>query len=149
MPQENPCLHCGACCAHYRVSFYWREADPSQGGTVPPELTDELPPYFNCMKGTNQSVPRCIALKGRVGGCVHCAIYDNRPSPCREFGIHWHLGKLDAAPEELARCNAARAAWGLPPLTLAAFEAGRTRPVMPMHHRHVPLTHHNHHVHNS
>jgi Fe-S-cluster containining protein len=21
----NPCLSCGACCASFRVSFYWRE----------------------------------------------------------------------------------------------------------------------------
>ena len=23
----NPCVTCGACCAHFRVSFYWAEAD--------------------------------------------------------------------------------------------------------------------------
>ena len=27
----HPCLTCGACCAHFRVSFHWSEADPDQG----------------------------------------------------------------------------------------------------------------------
>ncbi|HTX79683.1 MAG TPA: YkgJ family cysteine cluster protein [Longilinea sp.] len=129
-------MYCGACCAHYRVSFYWRETDPSQGGTVPPELTDDLPPYSNCMKGTNQPSPRCIALEGTVGGCVHCAIYDNRPSPCREFGIHWRSGKSDAGPEDLSRCNAARAAWNLPPLAPATPQRDKRRPVT-LNRRHV------------
>ncbi|THB82127.1 YkgJ family cysteine cluster protein, partial [Pantoea allii] len=22
---SNPCVSCGACCAHFRVSFYWAE----------------------------------------------------------------------------------------------------------------------------
>ncbi|MEG6657786.1 YkgJ family cysteine cluster protein, partial [Pseudomonas aeruginosa] len=25
MSTDNPCLTCGACCAHFRVSFYWGE----------------------------------------------------------------------------------------------------------------------------
>jgi len=36
---DNPCLSCGACCAAFRVSFYWREADGGEsGGAVPPAL---------------------------------------------------------------------------------------------------------------
>ncbi|MLR39642.1 YkgJ family cysteine cluster protein, partial [Salmonella enterica subsp. enterica] len=23
----NPCMTCGACCAYFRVSFYWAEGD--------------------------------------------------------------------------------------------------------------------------
>ena len=25
--EPNPCIECGACCAYYRASFYWAEAD--------------------------------------------------------------------------------------------------------------------------
>ncbi|RBD09468.1 YkgJ family cysteine cluster protein, partial [Xanthomonas oryzae pv. oryzae] len=25
----HPCLTCGACCAYFRVSFHWSEADPA------------------------------------------------------------------------------------------------------------------------
>ncbi|WP_142908916.1 CxxCxxCC domain-containing protein, partial [Klebsiella pneumoniae] len=27
MSNLNPCMTCGACCAFFRVSFYWAEAD--------------------------------------------------------------------------------------------------------------------------
>lgn len=33
-PENNPCVSCGACCAYFRVSFYWAESE-SGGGTVP------------------------------------------------------------------------------------------------------------------
>ncbi len=116
MVRENPCLDCGACCASYRVSFYWREADEAQGGLVPLELTEDLTPLRRCMKGTNQKRPRCIALEGEVGVRVRCTIYERRPTPCREFGVTWENGALRASEGELARCSAARAAWGLLPL---------------------------------
>ena len=38
----HPCLTCGACCAYFRVSFHWSEADPALGGRVPFELTAPL-----------------------------------------------------------------------------------------------------------
>lgn len=50
--QDNPCMHCGACCAYFRVSFYWAEM-VSGGGVVPDELTEPLTPFLSCMKGTN------------------------------------------------------------------------------------------------
>ncbi|MFP4323197.1 MAG: YkgJ family cysteine cluster protein [Anaerolineales bacterium] len=113
----NPCLTCGACCAHFRVSFYWSEADPAQGGTVPAEMTQPLPPLRRCMRGTDALQPRCIALEGDIGHAVRCTIYAQRPSPCREFALDWTPdGQLHYTPEDLARCTAARAAWGLPPL---------------------------------
>ena len=62
----NPCLRCGACCAHFRVSFYWAEADPSRGGTVPADLAEDLTPVLSCMKGTNQARPRCAARRDRA-----------------------------------------------------------------------------------
>ncbi len=114
---ENPCLRCGACCAKYRVSFYWGEADEAQGGAIPIELTEELTPFRRCMKGTNRRQPRCVALEGEIGVSVRCAIYEHRPSPCREFGVQWESGHLYTEEADLKRCNEARAARGLPPLS--------------------------------
>jgi Fe-S-cluster containining protein len=63
------------------------------------------------MKGTNQSNPRCIALQGVIGERVSCMIYERRSSVCREFDASWAHG----IPHE--RCDTARAAWGMPPLS--------------------------------
>ncbi len=41
MSEINPCMTCGACCAYFRVSFYWAEADDA-GGLVPSALTEPL-----------------------------------------------------------------------------------------------------------
>ncbi|MDK7055560.1 YkgJ family cysteine cluster protein, partial [Escherichia coli] len=83
MSEINPCMTCGACCAYFRVSFYWAEADDA-GGLVPSALTEPLTPFLRCMSGTNQRQSRCAALSGDIGDAVHCTIYENRPSPCRE-----------------------------------------------------------------
>ena len=127
MRRVNPCLSCGACCAHFRVSFYWGEADPAQGGTVPPEMVEDLTPFRRCMKGTNQKEPRCIALEGEIGQRVRCSIYDRRPTPCREFGVDWSNGMLLFNAEDLERCTKARAEWGLPPLTEELSKPRRPR----------------------
>ena len=107
---DNPCLRCGACCAHYRVSFYWTEADPFLGGSVPPELTVPLNHTRAAMQGTLHAPVRCVALDGRIGDTVSCTIYARRASPCRELEP-W---EEDGRPNE--RCNKARSAHGLPPL---------------------------------
>lgn len=112
MSAEDLCLTCGACCATFRVSFYWGEAEASLGGVVPIELTEKLNDFRRVMRGTNQPRPRCIALEGDVGHCVTCTIYPNRPTPCRDFPVSWSNGE---ANEE---CDKARSAWGLPPITL-------------------------------
>jgi uncharacterized protein len=77
------CQTCGACCAAYRVSFYWAEADDAPGGTVPVALTQRLSPHLRCLQGTNARPVRCVALRGVVGEQVDCSIYAQRPSPCR------------------------------------------------------------------
>jgi Fe-S-cluster containining protein len=100
----NPCVSCGACCATYRVSFYWSEADPFLGGRVPPELTEQIAPTRLAMQGTNQKNPRCVALNGEIGCAVSCTIYEDRSSTCREF---------EAGSEG---CQKARHAHGLPDL---------------------------------
>lgn len=74
-PSDNPCISCGACCAYFRVSFYWAEAE-SGGGVVPQHLTEQITPFMSCMQGTNQKQnTRCTALEGTIGKCVSCSIY--------------------------------------------------------------------------
>ena len=107
---SNPCLQCGACCAVFRVSFYWSEAEPFLGGSVPAELTEPVNPQRVAMRGTTCSPVRCVALQGQVGEAVSCNIYPQRPTPCRE------LGPWDAAGQPDEKCTRARAAHQLPPL---------------------------------
>lgn len=107
---DSPCLNCGACCATFRVSFYWGESDAVTGGLVPQRLTEQVTPHISCMQGTNQRSPRCVALMGEIGEGVRCTIYENRSSTCREFPFHGESG-LDS-PD----CQKARALHGLPPL---------------------------------
>lgn len=106
----NPCTACGACCARFRVSFYWGEGDDAPGGWVPVRWTEPLGPHRVAMRGTNARQPRCEALAGTLGQQVGCTIYAQRPSPCREFAWHGELGQRNE------RCNAARAGIGLAPL---------------------------------
>jgi Fe-S-cluster containining protein len=100
MSQE--CLDCGACCASFRVSFYWGETDMHPDGIVPDVLTLPVSHYHTCMRGTEKKPPRCVALVGEVGRAVSCSIYTQRSSTCREF---------EAGTEA---CNKARTLHGLP-----------------------------------
>lgn len=106
----NPCVSCGACCAYFRVSFYWAEAE-NGGGVVPSSLTEQVTPFLSCMQGTNRKTPRCTALEGNIGQSVSCSIYLNRPSACREFDMS---GEHDTPNEA---CDRARAHYGLPALS--------------------------------
>jgi len=126
-PTENPCLTCGACCARFRVSFYWAETDAVKGGKVPFVLTEQITRFRLCMQGTNQKSPRCVALKGVIGKRVTCTIHATRPSTCREFGVHLEGGKVCVTRAELERCNQARAAWGLSPLPSSLIERNKSR----------------------
>ncbi len=107
----NPCITCGACCAQFRVSFHWSEADPAVGGGTPPHLTVPVTPHRVAMRGTQKRPPRCVALQGEIGTSVRCMIHPLRPSPCREFEASWVEGTRNE------RCDRARAAHGLPPLS--------------------------------
>lgn len=110
MSEQSPCLNCGACCATFRVSFYWGETDASPEGVIPSALTEQVSPHYSCMQGTNQPSPRCVALMGSIGEGVRCSIYEKRSSTCREFGYHGEAGQASPA------CQRARALHGLPPL---------------------------------
>lgn len=109
----HPCLRCGACCASFRASFYWAEADDATAGGVPVALTEVLTPHLRVMRGTNQAQPRCVALDGRIGEAVRCSIHPQRASVCREFLPSFENG------EPNSRCDSARARYQLPPLTPA------------------------------
>ncbi len=98
---QDPCTRCGACCASYRVSFYW--ADP-HAGALPDALLEQVTPHLACMRGTNARRPRCVALDGIVGQSVRCTVYDLRPDACR------------AVMPGDERCNRARARHGLEPV---------------------------------
>lgn len=108
----HPCQSCGACCASFRVAFYWRESEPSDtDNPVPRELSVDLSPTHRIMKGTeHKHHPKCIALKGRVGSHVECSIYSQRSSTCRRFEASYENGKHNP------RCDEARAKHGLSPL---------------------------------
>ena len=105
----HPCLGCGACCAHFRVSFYWAEVDEA-AGRVPLEMTRQISPFLRAMKGTTQNPCRCVAPEGEMGQKVRCAIYDQRSSSCRDFRVAWEDGQASEA------CDKARVAHGLEPL---------------------------------
>ncbi|PKM28104.1 MAG: zinc/iron-chelating domain-containing protein [Gammaproteobacteria bacterium HGW-Gammaproteobacteria-12] len=50
-------------------------------------------------------------MLGDVGCGVRCTMYEQRSSSCREFEASWANG------EHNPRCDDARKAYGLPPLT--------------------------------
>ena len=97
----SPCQACGACCAQFRVSFYWSEA---LARTLPDAYVEQINPWMSCMAGTQGPAPRCAALHGAVGTDVHCTVYPHRPDACRE---------VQAGDD---KCERARACHGLPPL---------------------------------
>lgn len=110
MITPNPCLDCGICCTHFRISFYWAEGDDAPGGVVPSAMTEKLTHHLRCMKGSNDVPRRCSALSGEVGTRVSCTIYENRPTPCREFPVYLPDGSGNP------KCDELRATIGMPPL---------------------------------
>ena len=109
---RHPCQDCGACCAKWRVEFYWREAEPRDSDhPVPMALVEDLNDRMRGMKGTTvKHRPRCVALDGRIGESVGCRIYSHRPTPCRAFEASYEDGT------RRPRCDEARLAHGLRPL---------------------------------
>ena len=109
---QHPCLSCGACCAHYRVSLHWSEAEPDLGGRVPVALTETFGPHQRCMRGTWAERPHCVALQGTVGASVSCSIYDARPGTCylirpdQHVAARWRRFDVTAVRAALARATA-------------------------------------------
>jgi Fe-S-cluster containining protein len=92
------------------VSFYWGECQ-SLGGLVPDDQVVLITPHRVAMRGTEAKPARCVALLGDVGQGTRCTMYEQRSSPCRDFEASWVNG------EHNPRCDDARLAHGLPPLT--------------------------------
>lgn len=112
---ENPCLSCGACCQHFRVSFYCGELEEAKAGGVPSALASQIAPLRACMKGTESGGGRCAALIGEPGQPgIGCSIYAQRPSPCREYAVWGDDGEPN--PD----CQRLRAKIGLGPLSRRA-----------------------------
>ena len=106
--KTHPCLTCGACCAYFRVSFYWAESLPDSFH-VPEDLIEIVTPQLVAMKRDANN--RCVALKGEVGKESLCSIYEKRSSSCRDFIASFENG------EHNELCDRARAKFNLPPLT--------------------------------
>ena len=123
MSELNPCTSCGACCAYFRVSFYWGEC-ASAGGLVPDELTVQVSPSMAAMIGTDRKPSRCVSLHGELGKQVGCTMYEKRSSTCREFEASWVGGIHN--PD----CDKARAAHGLAPLSPPAIALIELPPVL-------------------
>lgn len=110
----HPCQKCGACCAQFQVTFDSQETDLEQFN-VPKTMVVPLSPEKMALKFQNQNCRRCLALKGTIGHNVGCAIYENRPSPCRNFKASFENGIHQP------RCDAARMKMGFSPLTEKDF----------------------------
>ncbi len=95
--KPHPCLTCGACCAYFRASFYWAEADDATPGGVPANMTRKLGEFRRSMIGMDGIKPRCIALQGEIGKAVFCSIYERRASVCRAFDPSWEKGRAERA----------------------------------------------------
>ena len=122
--KPHPCQKCGACCAYFRVGFYWWEAETESEYQVPKHLTVDLDFRQRCMKGTeHKHQNRCVALTGKIGEHVSCSIYEHRPTPCRQFKASYENG------EQEPRCDQARAKHGLEPLTKYDWPEIRPPPV--------------------
>jgi Fe-S-cluster containining protein len=104
---DNPCFECGQCCQRLRVSFYQGEVihENDQGpiGTVPQDMVTQLTPHLVCMKGTEAGKQLCIALRHDPQSGYRCAIYESRPSPCREFNIFNEDGSLNPLCDKLRK----------------------------------------------
>jgi Fe-S-cluster containining protein len=78
---------------------------------VPDEQVVQISPHRVAMQGTESKPARCTALLGEVGKATRCTLYAQRSSACREFEASWADGQHNP------RCDDARRAHGLPPLT--------------------------------
>jgi hypothetical protein len=96
MPDPNPCLSCGACCA---FSNEWPRFSVETEADI-----RSIPAAFAGKRGMRCEGNRCSALDGEVGVQTSCAIYRVRPEVCRSC--------LPGDEE----CNMARKKFGLPTL---------------------------------
>lgn len=129
----HPCIQCGACCAAFRVSFQAREISDGGPWQVPSSMIETSGDGSGgdgvvcTLKGTDKKHrPACVALEGTIGKKVNCRIYNNRPSPCRNFLASYEDGI------HRPRCDEARIKHGLRPLGREAYgslERGASEPL--------------------
>lgn len=104
---DNPCFECGQCCQKLRVSFYHGEVlhgeDGHPIGLVPPEFVTQVTPHIVCMKGTETGKQGCVALSHDDQEGCRCTIYEQRPSPCREFNILNDDGSINPLCDKLRK----------------------------------------------
>jgi Fe-S-cluster containining protein len=102
------CQECGACCTNQGYdrsigSVYLTKDESKQmrrlGLTVVRAVGTS---FLGTRDREGASNPSCVALRGRVGGPCHCAIYRSRPGNCRQFEVG------------SSACHAGREAAGLP-----------------------------------
>lgn len=115
---KNPCITCGACCAYYKVTFYWGEMSEEIPNGVPSSLCERYNDYKAVMKGTNNAEPRCVALVGTIGKRVFCRIHHCKPSVCKEIEPSFKNGERET------KCDKARLAYGLPLITPEYWKGG-------------------------
>lgn len=109
---NHPCINCGACCGTYRVSFLRSELAPNGLWKVPASEVEDHGTDYVSLKGTTKNHhPSCNQLQGRIGKKAWCGMYENRPSPCRNFKASYEDGTKQP------RCDEARRVHGLRPLT--------------------------------
>jgi Fe-S-cluster containining protein len=109
-PWVHPCLKCGACCSTYRVTFLKSEIQSTNDPLT--YLSVDNGGVWQAMPGTNKKHrPKCDYLEGIIGKLAKCGVYNNRPSPCRNFLASYEDGKTHAQ-----RCDEARIRHGLKPL---------------------------------
>ena len=107
MSDSSPCAQCGACCNHFRVSFYVGEINYGENtGTVPHQFVTKITDTIAAMKNT-ECGGRCAAFEGVVGKESKCAIYSERPSTCREYHAYNENGEINP------KCNELRIKFGL------------------------------------
>jgi len=95
MEEDLDCVRCGACCvsdydaADYVHMTYDEAAVLRAAGkglmihVEDRQWGEPLPSLKTCYD--KQENCRCIALRGKLGESVRCAIYDLRPEVCRKF----------------------------------------------------------------
>lgn len=103
MTDDSPCSKCGLCCKHFRVSFPIGEIDGHGSNiNVPISHVVKLNDFRAVMKGTDTVEKKCIAFK-EENGYTSCAIYQNRPSGCREFPVWEKDGSVNPKCNELRK----------------------------------------------
>lgn len=108
---------CGACCAYFRVSFYWAEAKKG-GGTVPDAMTEQVTPFISCMSGTNSKSPRCSACRAKSVTLFPVQFIVTAHPPAMNLNGQ-------EMPGFIIRTVIAPARYGLPPLPIDNFEVIR------------------------